>query len=184
MFLNSLPRSVWNHWIWCRCALNGSKGAGNKSRILVWPCTMTDDFSIEQVDQHANIMPLVLNLHIRQIANDEALGFRLLKFTSQHICCLCFIAGRLVGLIRRLAPALSWYGQCDVWIQRVLVPGAWLWSCAYRRLCGSCGISPQSLLWLHLLSVVPMLHSTMYFLRFAGRRTLLIPSIYHGYSGW
>ena len=38
---------------------------------------MTNDFSIEQVNEHTDIMPSVLDFHIRQITDDEAFGFRL-----------------------------------------------------------------------------------------------------------
>ena len=46
---------------------------------------MADNLSIEQIDQHTNIMPSILNLYLRQITNNEAFGFRLLKLTVQDI---------------------------------------------------------------------------------------------------
>lgn len=44
--------------------LNRGKSTRDQCSILVWACTITDDFSIKQVEKYANIMPLVFNLHI------------------------------------------------------------------------------------------------------------------------
>ena len=46
-----------------------------------------------------NVMPSVLNLHIRQIADNEALGFLLLELTVQNIPRCCFITSGFMGVI-------------------------------------------------------------------------------------
>lgn len=46
---------------------------------------MPNDLSIEQIDQHTNVMPSVLDLHIRQIADDEAFGFLLIELSVQDM---------------------------------------------------------------------------------------------------
>lgn len=52
---------------------------------------MTNYFSIEQVDEHTNVVPPILDFHIGKIADDKAFDFGLLKLTIQHIRCYCFI---------------------------------------------------------------------------------------------
>lgn len=60
---------------------------------------MPDDFSIEQVDQYTNVMPLVSNLHIGQITDNEAFSLRLLKLAIEDIGRPCFVTVRLMRLI-------------------------------------------------------------------------------------
>ncbi|MMZ63640.1 hypothetical protein D1872_259070 [compost metagenome] len=62
---------------------------------------MANDLSIEQINQHTNVMPSILDLHISQIADDEAFGFLLLELTIQNICRNGFITCRFMGLILR-----------------------------------------------------------------------------------
>lgn len=75
------------------------EGARNQISVLVRTCTMTDNLSIERVNEYVNVVPLVLDLHIGQIAYDETFGFCLLKLSIQDICCSSFVASRLMGLI-------------------------------------------------------------------------------------
>ncbi|MMZ59798.1 hypothetical protein D1872_218520 [compost metagenome] len=80
-------------------SLYGSKGAGNQSSVLMWTCTMTNNLSIEQIDEHTNVVPPILDFHIGQIADDKAFDFSLLKLTIQYIRCCRFITSRFMRLI-------------------------------------------------------------------------------------
>ncbi|RNB95037.1 hypothetical protein EDM60_14355 [Brevibacillus parabrevis] len=62
---------------------------------------MPNDLSIEQINQHTNVMPSVLDLSIRQSADDEVFGFLLLELSVQNIPRRCFITSGLMGLILR-----------------------------------------------------------------------------------
>lgn len=50
---------------------------------------------------HKNVVPLVLNFDISEIADHEAFCFGLIEFTLQHIRCCCFIISGLMRLIMR-----------------------------------------------------------------------------------
>ncbi|MBQ4900311.1 hypothetical protein KB559_15855 [Paenibacillus sp. Marseille-P2973] len=64
----------------------------------MWTCTLADDLSIEQVNEDANVVPAVLDLHIRQIANDEALSSSLVKPRSNTFVITASLQAVLWGL--------------------------------------------------------------------------------------
>lgn len=71
---------------------------GDQSSVHRRACTMTNNLSIEQIDEDTNVVPSVPYLHIGQIADDEAFAFHLFKLTIQFIRCLCLITTRFVEL--------------------------------------------------------------------------------------
>ena len=42
---------------------------------------MSNNFTVEQVEQNADVVPLILDFHVGQVTHHKALPFGLLEFT-------------------------------------------------------------------------------------------------------
>jgi len=125
------------------------KGSGNQSSVFMWTCTMANDLAIEQVNEDANVMLSIPDLHICEIAYYEALCFRLIKLTTQFIRRCRLITGRFVRLKLgngvRGDEALLLHDSTNTTSRddesSFLKLGFYFF--VYRRLFDCCGISPQ-----------------------------------------